>query len=396
MSPEDIKTKNPAGKAARKIRTASLVSSLAKGWQQWASEHSTKQAQEPTGWVPNTDSDIQENWKSKIEVQLKPTIVPEKRKDDQHGSASSMQNNGPQIKTKVVNKTISSKAQEKGMDICSLAERFEKDPNSSIQNKNTDFQVDKILHGNESRTCRRKCSNLVSQLTKGWKQMELIDEESMLVPGHVPKLTECRSESLETEDSGYGESDGEVKPHADKEEDHKTDNDVDTARIKRSYSSQNKAAGELHNINKAYKRYSPVRSIKGKWETWSDQHTLNQKLNPFSDEFDHDFAMSTRLQKGDEGYGRPKEGTKTAERASRAEAHIHREMRDMCFIIGTMAKPGRDGKVRVTFGELFDRYVRISDKVVGILLRARKHGMVDFPGEMLWQGRDDHVVITLL
>lgn len=46
--------------------------------------------------------------------------------------------------------------------------------------------------------------------------------------------------------------------------------------------------------------------------------------------------------------------------------------------------------------DLFDRYIRISDKVVGILMRARKHGLVDFEGEMLWQGRDDHVVITLL
>uniref|UniRef100_A0A673HS45 Costars domain-containing protein n=1 Tax=Sinocyclocheilus rhinocerous TaxID=307959 RepID=A0A673HS45_9TELE len=56
----------------------------------------------------------------------------------------------------------------------------------------------------------------------------------------------------------------------------------------------------------------------------------------------------------------------------------------------------QDGYTRVTFGELFDRYVRISDKVVGILMRARKHGKVAFEGEMLWQGRDDGVIITLL
>eukprot|EP00064_Thunnus_orientalis_P014747 superscaffoldBa00002613_g14794 len=38
---------------------------------------------------------------------------------------------------------------------------------------------------------------------------------------------------------------------------------------------------------------------------------------------------------------------------------------------------------------------KISDKVVGILLRCRKHKMLDFEGEMLWKGQDDHVIITL-
>lgn len=148
--------------------------------------------------------------------------------------------------------------------------------------------------------------------------------------------------------------------------------------------------------SKARRKCSAVHSLKDRWQEWAEQHIATQKLNPFSEEFDHELAMATRLHKGDEGYGRPKEGTKTAERAKRAEAHIHREIRDMCFIIESMARPRPDGKIQVTFGELFDRYVRISDKVVGILMRARKHGLVDFEGEMLWQGRDDNVIITLL
>lgn len=147
---------------------------------------------------------------------------------------------------------------------------------------------------------------------------------------------------------------------------------------------------------KAQRKCSQLQDLKGKWQQWADEHIQSQKLNPFSEEFDYQLAMSSRLHKGDEGYGRPKEGTKTAERAKRAEEHIHREIMDMCFIIRTMARHRRDGKIQVTFGDLFDRYVRISDKVVGILMRARKHGLVDFEGEMLWQGRDDHVVITLL
>lgn len=41
-------------------------------------------------------------------------------------------------------------------------------------------------------------------------------------------------------------------------------------------------------------------------------------------------------------------------------------------------------------------YVHISDKVVGLLLRARKHKLVDFEGEILFQRRDDNVPIVML
>ncbi|XP_077124236.1 actin-binding Rho-activating protein [Ranitomeya variabilis] len=393
MAPNETKTMKPVQRVVRKIKTAALVSSLTRGWQQWASEHSTKQSQEPSGWNPG-DGEISENLKSTLEENPKSTIVTEPKKDV---TCSSEDVAEMHIKTKVVTKSFSSKAQERGMDIGSLTERYEKEPCTQIHSKYDDSMMDKLLQGQVSPTRRRKCSNLVSQLTKGWKHMENVGEEPQEESRSLPKLAEFRSESLETEDSGYGENEGDTKTDLEKKKDLTEEKKEDTAMIKRATSSlSNKAVGELQNINKAYKRNSPVNNIKGKWEKWSGEHVLNQKLNPFSDDFDHDFAMSKRLQKGEDGYGRPKEGTKTAERAMRAEAHIHREMKDLCFIISTMAKPGKDGKVRVTFGELFDRYVRISDKVVGILLRARKHGMVDFPGEMLWQGRDDHVIITLL
>jgi hypothetical protein len=41
-------------------------------------------------------------------------------------------------------------------------------------------------------------------------------------------------------------------------------------------------------------------------------------------------------------------------------------------------------------------YTRISDKVVGMLLRARKYGFVEFIGEMLYQGRDDYMPVRLI
>ena len=34
--------------------------------------------------------------------------------------------------------------------------------------------------------------------------------------------------------------------------------------------------------------------------------------------------------------------------------------------------------------------------MVGMLIRARKHGFLDFEGEMLWQRQDDDVRIYLL
>lgn len=45
---------------------------------------------------------------------------------------------------------------------------------------------------------------------------------------------------------------------------------------------------------------------------------------------------------------------------------------------------------------LLQIYNYISDKVVGILLRARKHKLLEFEGEMLYQRRDDDVPIFLL
>ena len=135
--------------------------------------------------------------------------------------------------------------------------------------------------------------------------------------------------------------------------------------------------------------------IRNRWQQWSVKHIEGQKLNPFSEEFDHDHAMAQRLQKGDSGYGKPKEGSKTAERGERAQRHVHKEMEEMVWIIQEMGDKDRQGNTVVTFGRLFDRYVKISDKVVGILLRCRKHKMLEFEGEMLWKGQDDHVVISV-
>ncbi|XP_044514189.1 actin-binding Rho-activating protein [Gracilinanus agilis] len=398
MAPDEKPREKPAQRAIKKIRTATLVISLARGWQQWANENSTRQAQEPSGWLPGGDKEKGESPKESGTMKsLEP--FPEKPgiggggqrcvlakpfsngdreclsplADDEPGEAH--------IKRKEVTKTVINKVYERGGDISLLSHRYENDgaePESWQEGKDLDH-IDKILNSHTSPTRRRKCLNLVSELTKGWKEIEQEEPTS-------------RSDSIDTEDSGYG-GDADERPEQDsskQEGDH-----VTAARIKRAVPSQ--ASRFAENLSsKAQRKYSQVNSLKGRWQKWADEHVQSQKLNPFSEEFDHELAMSTRLHKGDEGYGRPKEGTKTAERAKRAEEHIYREIMDLCFVIRTMARHRRDGKIQVTFGELFDRYVRISDKVVGILMRARKHGLVHFEGEMLWQGRDDNVVITLL
>ena len=55
-----------------------------------------------------------------------------------------------------------------------------------------------------------------------------------------------------------------------------------------------------------------------------------------------------------------------------------------------------DGTEQISFGELFKLNEKISNKCVGILQRARKHRLLHFPGETLWQGADDRVVISLV
>ncbi|NXJ04691.1 ABRA protein, partial [Odontophorus gujanensis] len=395
-APEEKPSTTPVKRAVHKIRTASLVFSLARGWQQWASDRTIKQAQEPSGWVPSAgDVSAQTVRERQFEKWPTPSTKMDRGKDDEKSSVNesvttNVENESSEsdealkklnIKSKEVLKTVVSKAYERASDVSLLSSRYENNHGDSemVKFKEESNDIDKILNGKLSPTIRRKCSNIASKLINGWKEEDKLGTREEL-------LFKCHDNSMDAEDSGYGEAEDRLEPE---------DNDRQVTPVKIKQPSLTRKRSEEGSI-KAHRKYSPVSSLKNRWQEWADQHITMQKLNPFSEEFDHKLAMSTRLHKGDEGYGRPKEGTKTAERAKRAEAHIHREIRDLCFIIETMAKPRRDGKIQVTFGELFERYVRISDKVVGILMRARKHGLVDFEGEMLWQGRDDNVIITLL
>ncbi|XP_061574241.1 actin-binding Rho-activating protein-like [Cololabis saira] len=140
-----------------------------------------------------------------------------------------------------------------------------------------------------------------------------------------------------------------------------------------------------------------VKGMKDNWQKWCSEHEQYQKHNPFS----HDSRSSVAVkERGQEDYGRPVEGSLTEQRGKDARTHISREVQELCQAIrniGQLKEKGGDVKViTVEFGKLFEHYVNISNKLVGILLRARKQRLVDFEGEMLWQGKDDHAIITLV
>ena len=98
-------------------------------------------------------------------------------------------------------------------------------------------------------------------------------------------------------------------------------------------------------------------------------------------------------------YGKPVEGSKTEARGKQAAQLVRTEIKFLLEIIqkhGTEIELENGTKTnQMKFKELFELYKVISNKVVGILLRARKYNLVKFDGEMLYQGRDDAVQITL-
>ncbi|GMR41186.1 hypothetical protein PMAYCL1PPCAC_11381 [Pristionchus mayeri] len=114
------------------------------------------------------------------------------------------------------------------------------------------------------------------------------------------------------------------------------------------------------------------------------------KKNPFSDTY--------TLQNFDTNatdYGRPTSGSKTEARGIRASVHVCREMLYLCELIDQNAD-GEDPNRFIKFGKLFMIYSFYSDKLVGMLIRARKYGLLHFEGEMLYQRQDDNKNITML
>ena len=137
----------------------------------------------------------------------------------------------------------------------------------------------------------------------------------------------------------------------------------------------------------------PLTSRVKLWQKRADDHKEKQLINPFSDW--EGASHRQKLSKDDEDYGCPVAGSKTEYRGKQAGELISREVIDLCYVIADLGKHQEDGTVTITFGELFEAYLVISNKLVGTLIRARKHNFVDFEGEMLYQGRNEDTIITL-
>nr|XP_018903306.1 PREDICTED: actin-binding Rho-activating protein-like [Bemisia tabaci] len=147
-----------------------------------------------------------------------------------------------------------------------------------------------------------------------------------------------------------------------------------------------------------------------KFNTQVNKHCEGQSLNPFSGSFQGDSrSPSPRPRFSKEEYGRPVAGSETERRGKKAHTHICREILELCTVIHDMGQyqakhkaaddddeEEHDGTIIVSFGELFQLYTKISDKVVGLLIAAKKKGLVYFEPEILFQRRDDNVLIALL
>lgn len=139
---------------------------------------------------------------------------------------------------------------------------------------------------------------------------------------------------------------------------------------------------------------APLSSRVAMFNQVANKHHNGQLLNPFSEV---DGRRSPKPQFSKEDYGKPVAGSLTEQRGQKANMKVLKEMLELCQLINSEGHPTDEpGLKGITFGELFNIYQHINDKVVGLLLRARKHKLITFEGECLFQRRDDDVPIFML
>lgn len=184
--------KTSTNKNIKKLRTISMVCSLTSGWQQWVTENEKKQASEPSGWAPDSlggsAEKPQKTWVPKkppathtqpaeasqdrviSSGEAQKVLTPHKETQDASKTEEVKPSVEPpvasQIKVKQVVKTVTTGVQEKGAGIGLLTEKIKKESLPSAE------EIDRLLKKKSSPTRRRKCSNMVSSLTKSWRQVE--------------------------------------------------------------------------------------------------------------------------------------------------------------------------------------------------------------------------------
>lgn len=180
--------KSSTNKNIKKLRTVSMVCGLTSSWQRWVTENEKKQASEPSGWAPAslggpTEEGPKKAWvlKKNPPTHTRPTDAAKDHRissgDAQKSSAPHKEIRGASkaevdpsaeppvgspIKVKQAVKTVASGVQEKGL----LTEKIKRESLPSGE------EIDRLLRKKSSPTRRRKCSNVVSSLTKSWKRVE--------------------------------------------------------------------------------------------------------------------------------------------------------------------------------------------------------------------------------
>ncbi|XP_049871542.1 actin-binding Rho-activating protein-like [Pectinophora gossypiella] len=148
-------------------------------------------------------------------------------------------------------------------------------------------------------------------------------------------------------------------------------------------------------------RSSSLTDLISAFDNKAQAHTDLQKVTAFSGQFDKNFKPTFSKDE----YGKPVPGSMTEYRGAEAQARVCSEMKELCEIINEYGKAPCKGLLPpeladatrvISFGELFTIYTVINDKLVGLLLRTRKHHLTYFEGEVLFQKRDDDVPIFLM
>ncbi|EDQ85435.1 uncharacterized protein MONBRDRAFT_11965 [Monosiga brevicollis MX1] len=84
------------------------------------------------------------------------------------------------------------------------------------------------------------------------------------------------------------------------------------------------------------------------------------------------------------------------QRALDAAKWVDKEIRKLIGEIQRLGTKNDSGKVEITYGPLFDATANTFEALSGTLKTAKKYDVVDYEGELLYQGASDDVVITLL
>jgi len=128
------------------------------------------------------------------------------------------------------------------------------------------------------------------------------------------------------------------------------------------------------------------------WQDKMSDFEEKQSKNVFSGAYDGGAAPKP----GDANYGKAVAGSATEMRAKAAAEWVDKEIDKLIQVIKKVGTVDEKGQHSVTFGVLFVTYQDISDTLVGILMRAKKRKRITYPGDMLFQGQHNSVVITVI